>query len=512
MLCKPKRKIGTGIGAGVLLLVSILWVAVQAHPVEAQNSAQLREKFLKMFARSYFPGRNGQIMLVPVEGEFVTSPSPAYRFMHGSPWDYDVKIPFLLYGPSYIRKGTYSEPVGQQDVAPTLAALLRVSMPAASSGQLLRQALDLSSGPPKVILVAVLDAFRQDYFERYASVLPVLTRLRREGAWFANARVNFIPSATAPGHATVATGADPRIHGITVNHSFNYRSGREEDAYPGLSPHNLMVLTLADVWNLATDGRAVIIGQGSVGYAAGSLAGHGAGILNGRPVIMAAYNRATGAWETNPDCYRLPEYLRSKNARTLLAGERREWLGHEISNLDSVRLSALFVPFEAETLLALIENEPVGADEIADLVLVNFKAPDYVGHAYGPDSAEIRETLAELDRQFSRILEAIEKKAGAKGYVMAITADHGMPPEPAAARGRKRRFKEEVEDLLHTRFDPQGRRLVSYYDPSSNQLFLDMNRLTELGIKLSDIRDHLQAQPFVFAAYTQDEVRQASLP
>jgi predicted AlkP superfamily pyrophosphatase or phosphodiesterase len=51
------------------------------------------------------------------------------------------------------------------------------------------------------------------------------------------------------------------------------------------------------------------------------------------------------------------------------------------------------------------------------------KAADFVGHPYGPDSPEMRETLAEQDRQLARILEALEKKAGANRVVVVITAE-----------------------------------------------------------------------------------------
>ena len=81
-----------------------------------------------------------------------------------------------------------------------------------------------------------------------------------------------------------------------------------------------MALTLADVWQLATAGRAIILAQGSIDRAATPLAGHGACQLNGAPVVLASYDQQTGGWTTNPDCYRLPEYLKDRNARTLLAG------------------------------------------------------------------------------------------------------------------------------------------------------------------------------------------------
>ena len=107
--------------------------------------------------------------------------------------------------------------------------------------------------------------------------------------------------------------------------------------------------------------------------------------------------------------------------------------GPPFATPDAVSRSALFPKFEADALVAMIENEPVGMDELTDLLLVNLKAPDFVGHQYGPDSPEMRETLAEQDRQLARILEALEKKAGANRAVVVITADHGMPPEPQAS-------------------------------------------------------------------------------
>ena len=61
---------------------------------------------------------------------------------------------------------------------------------------------------------------------------------------------------------------------------------------------------------------------------------------------------------------------------------------------DEIRRTALFARFEADTLVSMIQHEPIGADDVTDLVLANLKPVDYVGHAYGPDSPELRETVA----------------------------------------------------------------------------------------------------------------------
>jgi hypothetical protein len=50
------------------------------------DAAAARQRFLGMFARAYFPGRTGQLLIVPREGDFITRPDPDVAYMHGSPW------------------------------------------------------------------------------------------------------------------------------------------------------------------------------------------------------------------------------------------------------------------------------------------------------------------------------------------------------------------------------------------------------------------------------------------
>ena len=97
------------------------------------------------------------------------------------------------------------------------------------------------------------------------------------------------------------------------------------------------------------------------------------------------------------------------------------WMGHDIASAQKFRASALFQKYEAEALLAVVNESAVGADDITDLVFVNMKGPDYTAHAHGPDSAELRETLAELDRQMAAYLALIDKKAGPR---RSVTVDH----------------------------------------------------------------------------------------
>ena len=100
-----------------------------ATPTRAARARTERTTFLDMFARAYFPGRSGQIMVVPREGDIITRPGADVPFMHGSPWGYDSRIPILFWGPRYVRTGRFTEAATQQDVAPTIAHAIGLPMP-----------------------------------------------------------------------------------------------------------------------------------------------------------------------------------------------------------------------------------------------------------------------------------------------------------------------------------------------------------------------------------------------
>jgi type I phosphodiesterase/nucleotide pyrophosphatase len=463
-----------------------------------------RQRFLEMWARAYYPGRTGQLLVVPREGDFITRPDPNYTYMHGSPWPYDVSIPVMFAGPA-VKGGVYSGPATQQDVAPTLAAALGVRMPPTATGRVL-PVFRNDFVRPRAVMLLVLDGMRRDYFDRYATLMPTFTALRQRGAWFSNAEVSILPTNTAVGHSTIATGADPSVHGITGVSLYDFRNGRRQDLFAGTAPKDLMALTLADVWQLATAGRAIILAQGSIDRAATPLAGHGACQFNGTNVVLASYDQEDGHWKSNATCFRLPEYLKDRNASDLWAASA-EWMGHRIDSPIAVRYSALFPAFEVDAMSTMIARERVGVDGVPDLILMNYKGADFVGHKYGPDSEELRVTLAEMDLQLTRLLSALEARVG-NDYLLAVTADHGMPPEPPSSD--RRHFVPDLVDLLHQRFDPQAKKLITSFDPENCQIFVDESRVAELGLTLRDLAEFLESQPFIFAAFTNDDAFRAS--
>ncbi len=489
----------------IALTLAAASAAISGQPPPAASRAAAgpaaRQRFLEMFARSYFPGRTGQLLIVPREGHIITRPEADVAYMHGSPWPYDVAIPIMFAGPA-VKPGVFTTPAAQQDVAPTLAAALGVRMPPTATGRVL-PVLKTGFERPRVVFLLVLDGMRRDYFDRYRREMPALSALRKRGAWFSRAEIDIMPSNTGVGHSTIATGAPPGVHGLTGNNIYDHVHRRRMEFYTGLNPQVLMALTLADVWQLASSGRAVVLAQGSVNRAATPLAGHGACQPNGTPIVLAGYDETTGTWQSNADCFRLPEYSKDHKASALWASTS-EWLGNKVDSPSAIRRSALFPSFEADAMVAMIEREPLGADDVPDMILLNYKAADYVGHRYGPDSNELRVTLAAMDRNLTRIMTALEARVG-RNWLMAVTADHGMPSASAA----RRHFAPDVVDLLHKKFDPEGK-LVAAYESENAQMFIDEDRLAQLKLTAGDLARYLESQPFMFAVYTQDEVRRAA--
>jgi predicted AlkP superfamily pyrophosphatase or phosphodiesterase len=64
---------------------------------------------------------------------------------HGSPYYYDQRVPILMMG-SGVRRGEYFEPATPADIAPTLAALLGITL-STHDGRVLSEALGRAAGP-----------------------------------------------------------------------------------------------------------------------------------------------------------------------------------------------------------------------------------------------------------------------------------------------------------------------------------------------------------------------------
>jgi predicted AlkP superfamily pyrophosphatase or phosphodiesterase len=88
-------------------------------------------------ANGFYPRRNGNIVVVPQPFYFFGEGSGT---THGTPYSYDTHVPVIFYGGG-IRPGIYYGASSPADIAPTLAALLKIEMPSNSTGRILSEAL-----------------------------------------------------------------------------------------------------------------------------------------------------------------------------------------------------------------------------------------------------------------------------------------------------------------------------------------------------------------------------------
>ncbi|HKG14061.1 MAG TPA: alkaline phosphatase family protein, partial [Pyrinomonadaceae bacterium] len=325
---------------------------------------------------------------------------------------------------------------------------------------------------PRLVLLIAVDQFRYDYVERFGDLFAEngIRRLLREGASWSDANYDHVPTETAPGHATMLTGAWPSETGIIANDWYDRAEGKRvnnvgDDSARALgggdgevasSPRNLLCSTLGDELKLATNNRSRVVGVSQKNRAA---------ILPAGRMADAAYwlSAQTGDFVSSTYYFeRLPEWVTRFNAskpsdkffgakweRLLPAAEyeRRAgpddapWergdgkLSHTFPHVLTGGLSkpgpefydALsYSPFTNDVLADFagqaLTGERLGEDDDADVLTVSFSANDIVGHRYGPYSQEVMDVTLRVDRQIARLLDLVDARVGLRNTVVAFTA------------------------------------------------------------------------------------------
>jgi uncharacterized protein YwgA len=91
----------------------------------------------EMFANGYYPNRGGDIQFVLKSGYMEGGTTGT---THGLWAPYDAHIPLLFYGWG-IKKGSSHKEVYMTDIAPTVAALLKIQMPSGNIGHVITEVL-----------------------------------------------------------------------------------------------------------------------------------------------------------------------------------------------------------------------------------------------------------------------------------------------------------------------------------------------------------------------------------
>jgi hypothetical protein len=349
------------------------------------------------------------------------------------------EVPLALYGPGWVRsQGLVDLPreVTVADIAPTLAELMDTPFPARRPGHILHEALlpeGRRPGPPPVVVVVVWDGGGSNVLQYWPNAWPFLAELIDGGTGLEDAVVGSSPSLTPPVHATIGTGAFPEAHGIV---DIPQRvGGTIADSYANLTPSNLLVTALAEIHDEHHGNAAEIAMFGERGWLLGMI-GHGAYRAEGdRDVAVLV---SGGTVTSNEQWYRLPDYLddlptneREIEATDALDGEQDgTWMGHSLASVQGTIYSPVWLLYQNRIVRALLEGEGFGRDAIPDMLFLNYKAIDHVGHRFNMVNPEMEATIRVADRALQELTQILDEEVGAGRWVLAFTADHGQAPDP----------------------------------------------------------------------------------
>jgi hypothetical protein len=456
-----------------------------------------RRELLRIW-NGYYPGRSGDIQIVPKEPNIM-----GRGLTHSGPWDYLQMAPLLWYGPGHVpATGKVLREVTMADVAPTIGTLVGFPFEA-PDGQLLREVVpDGARGvPPKLVMVVVWDGGGRNVLAEYPRDWPNVRRLIRKGVWFEHFSLGSSPSVTPPIHTTLGTGAYPRRHGV-IDLRFQL-NGRMITSFEH-GPRDLVVPSLADMYDRERSNRPRV---GVVAFREWHLGmvGHGSDFDGGDRDLAALLDVKTARWGikgSNASYYTFPSYandipgLEEAIDRTDAADGARDraWLGEKVfDDPETLVETPAFAEWQTLLIEQVIRREGFGADSVPDLLFTNYKQIDDVGHRWTMNSPQMKTSVRTSDREFARIIDILDHEVGKGRWVIALTADHGVTPNPALTHA----FTISSDALWKDIDATFGRGVVRSVRPT--QLWINRTRLRKNGYGLGQVAEFI-------ARYTKGQI------
>lgn len=325
---------------------------------------------------------------------------------------------------------------------------------------------------PKLVVGIVVDQMRWDFLYRYYDRYKEdggFKRLLNQGFNCDNTLIPYAPTVTACGHASIFTGSVPAINGITGNNWFDYAKNdfvycTQDDSVQTIgsssnenrmSPKNLLVTTIGDELKLSTNFRSKVIGIALKDRGAILPAGHSADAAywydskSGDWITSSFYRNNLPGWLTSFNKNKWVDQYYAKEWNTLYPlntyiqsapdtrGFPRRISQHIGKNNGIIVATPYGNSFSFEMAKAAINGEQLGLDSITDMLTLSLSSPDYIGHAYGPNSVEAEDCFLRLDIELGEFLKFLDEKIGKEEYLVFLTSDHGAANEPAFLKDHK---------------------------------------------------------------------------
>jgi len=396
---------------------------------------------------------------------------------------------------------------------------------------------------PKLVVGIVVEQLRYDQLEKFRNRLGDngIRRLLNEGTYFQNASFQYMLTQTAPGHATISTGAEPSYHGITSDNwylplkneliyctkdvSVNPVGGSYESGLH--SPVNLQVSTFSDELKMSTNSTAKVFAVGLKENPVIFSAGHSANAAywydntTGTWMSSTYYIDALPGWVIDFNAMKYPEtYLNNTWELLRPAADYSDCLTdsnkyetgfggliqfpYDLKKLSSkgrgnsgrdfafIRETPFGNSFTTDFALRLIEKEGLGKDDITDYLSVCYASTDYIGHRFGPTSLESADALLRLDRDIGRLLKYLTDSLGKRNVLVYFTSSHGISEIPGileanripAGYFRQNQALQLLRSYLNAVYG-EGDWVKGY---SEKQIFLNRTLIEDAKIPLEEVQ------------------------
>lgn len=367
---------------------------------------------------------------------------------------------------------------------------------------------------PQLTLVIVVDQFAyHEMIKHQESFKGGIKYLLDNGIVYENAYVPHALPKTGPGHASLATGALPRDHGIVNNGWFDEKSQHfmrcEEHPLSlahsvlpvGLSAGNLITDTLSDQLIMNSTDRNGFIVYGVSQKTAPAIFMSG---FLGKAVWL---DRQTKTITSSAAYFKdMPRWMKDW-ARLHKVHVRKD--ADPIKSKDALVVAAdgLMVDFASE-LMRRYQRHP------KKLVLwVSLSALDLIGHNAGPESPRVTHCLQELDRLVDVLIKQAYKAVPANNVMIVLAADHGVMPTPElsklpwAHRIDLSALDKNIKAFIKNKYGQE--KIVAMVDDCSltfNHKVLDKLNLRTRNDIIEDVKMLLKNTPGMRQVWTFDEL------
>jgi arylsulfatase A-like enzyme len=368
------------------------------------------------------------------------------------------------------------------------------------------------AGKPKLIVIVVIDQFRGDYLNRFRTDFKGrgFRLFMDQGVWFTDCYYDYANTKTAPGHATIGTGAYTDGHGIESNDFWDASrsdthkvSSVEDERYQlvdlpagsipanqpgapdtaakfvvGASPRNLRATTLGDELRLATQGKSKVYGISLKDRASILPAGQSANAAFWIDPVSGVFTTSTYYME------HLPDWAKAFNAGPRRAQAEREANVDESTTqfYELVGRTPAANSYELDFAKELIKSEKLGQSGVTDLVVVSLSANDILGHQFGPDSDFEKDMVFSLDHDLDAFFTWLDQSIGLKNVWLALSADHGVAPIPGeaaklgihAAAVNMQAVYDKLNGRLNARYSSAAK--VDYLMPGPDLPYIVLNK------------------------------------